>query len=60
MSEYNCTRIKVRDKEGNEFYVLYDKSRELLFSACMTVEFAIKVCGFEFIEESEDDNENCN
>lgn len=55
MSEYNCTEVKVRDKKGNEFYVLYDKSRQLLFSNWVTVDFAEKYCGIEFIEESEEE-----
>ena len=54
MSEYNCTRVKVRDKKGNEFYVLYDKARQLLFTNMITVDFAKEYCGIEFIEESEE------
>lgn len=53
MNEYNCVRVKVRDKKGKEFYVLYDKARQLLFSNWVTVEFAKEYCGIEFIEESE-------
>lgn len=57
MKEYNCIRVKVRDKKGNEFYVLYDKARQLLFSNWVTVEFAKEYCGIEFIEESEEEEE---
>ncbi len=54
-NEYNCTRVKVRDKNGYEFYALYDKSRQLLFPFdCITVEYAIQARGIEFIEESEE------
>ena len=57
MNEYICTKVKVRDKKGKEFYVLYDKARQLLFSNMVTVEFAKEYYGIEFIEESEEENE---
>jgi len=38
--EYNCVLVKVKDHKGQEFMALYDKSRELLFTTAIDIEFA--------------------
>lgn len=53
---YNCIRVKVRDRGGDERYVLYDRARQLLYFNYITVEFAKEV-GMEFVYENEGERE---
>ena len=38
--EYNCVLVEVKDQTGRSFKAIYDKSRELLFTTAVTMEFA--------------------
>ena len=35
--EYNCVEVKLKNKDGEEFKALYDKSRQLLFMSDYTM-----------------------
>lgn len=51
--EYNCIKVKIKDKDGKVVGdALYDKSRMLLFTGMMTVEYA-KYIGLEIVESEE-------
>ena len=51
--EYNCNRVIIKDKDGKVLGdALYDKSRMLIFTGMMTVDYA-KHIGLEIIESEE-------
>ena len=41
--EYNCVLVEVKDQTGRVFMAIYDKSRELLFTTAVSMEYATKI-----------------
>ena len=48
--EYNCVEVKLKNKDGEEFKALYDKSRQLLFMSDYTMGIATKCMGWEIVK----------
>lgn len=54
--EYSIVKIKDKDGKVLSSHVLYDKSRMLLYTEGMTVDYA-KHIGLEIVESEEEDGE---
>lgn len=54
--EYNCVLVNIKNKDGWKHHAIYDRSRQLLFTEAITMEYAQKIKGWEIEEEEGEDN----